>query len=222
MIAGNESSMFRAAAAEAGKRVQSFGSVLIPNRISLPEGAGIQPLKPDSSTNAIPLSWNPASPISARALLIAAENRLQKINDAILVCSPPAVFKTAETLMPEEIEILANDHIKGWFFLVRELALYFRRSGDGSLSFIVPKAAPGGVKSSQADLLGPSAASSFRSFAQGILDTSANQPFHVMGFTGYEAGAEDEFASWFFKIVDEGSGKNSGRWHQYSKLRLFK
>ena len=222
LIAGNESSLFRAASSEAGKRVQSFGSALIPNRISLPDGAGIPPPRPDSIEGAITLSWNPASSISARTLLIAAENRLQKINDAILVCSPPAVFKTAETLMPDEIEIMVNDHIKGWFFLVRELVLYFRRLGGGALSFVVPKAASGGVKNSPADLLGLSAASSFRSFAQGVLDSSANEPFQVMGFTGYEAGTESEFAAWFFKIVDEGAQKNSGRWHQYSKLRLFK
>lgn len=222
LIAGNESSLFRAAVSEAGKRVESFGCVTIPNRISLSEKTGVPPLKPESTEGAIPLLWNPASSISARTLLIAAENRLQKINDAILVCSPPAVFKTAETLMPEEIEILVNDHIKGWFFLARELVLYFRRSGEGSLSFIVPKAVPGGTKNTQVDILGPSAASSFRSFAQGILDSSGNEAFHVMGFTGYEAGTESEFAAWFFKIIDEGTAKNSGRWHQYSKLRLFK
>jgi len=222
LIAGNESSLFRAAASEAGKRVQSFGTALISNRISLPDGAGVPPSRPDSTEGAIALSWNPASSISARTLLIAAENRLQKIDNAILVCSPPAVFKTSETLLPEDIEIMVNDHIKGWFFLVRELALYFRRSAGGSLSFAVPRAAPGGARNSQADLLGPSAASSFRSFAQGILDTSVNEPFQAMGFTGYEDGSESEFAAWFFKIIDEGSRKNSGRWHQYSKLRLFR
>ena len=222
LIAGNESSLFRAAASEAGKRVQSFGSVTIPNRISPPVEEGVPPPRPDSIEGAIALSWNPASAISARSLLIAAENRMQKINDAILVCSPPAVFKTADSLLPGEIEIIVNDHIKGWFFLVRELALYFRASGDGSLSFVVPKASPGGANNTQADLLGQSAASSFRSLAQGVLDSSVNEPFQVMGFTGFEAGTESEFAEWFFKIVDEGSKKNSGRWHQYSKLRFFR
>jgi len=222
LIAGNESSLFSAVASEAEKRVKTFCTVLVPNRLSMPEGTVILPLRADNATGAIPLSWNPSSSISARALVLAAENRLEKINDAILVCSPPAVFKTAETLLPEEIETLVNDHIKGWFFLARELALYFRRAGEGALSFIVAEAGPGGVKSTQAELLGPSAASSFRSLTQGILDSSANAPFLATGFTGCEAGTEGEFASWLFKIIDEGARKNSGRWHKHSKLRLFR
>ena len=230
LIAGNESSLFSAVAAEAVKRVESFACALIPNRFPPPEG-GIPQQKTEITGGAIPLSWNPSSPISARTLILAAENRLGKINDAILICSPPAVFKTAEALMPEEIEILVNDHVKGWFFLIRELALYFRRLGAGTLSLAVPensqysgKEAPGHSvwnKNIQTDLLGSTAAASFRNLAQGILVSSINEPFQVMGFTGSEAGMETEFASWLFKIIDEGAGKNKGRWHKYSKMGFF-
>jgi hypothetical protein len=240
LIAGNESSLFAAAAAEAVKRVESFASALIPIRFPLPEGSGGPP-GAEAAGGAIPLSWNPASPISARTLVLAAENRLEQINDAIVICSPPAVFRTAEALTPEEIEIFVNDHIKGWFFLIRELTQYFRRSGTGSLSLVVPeifhdsKDSPGKDgwnKNVQVDLLGPSAAASFRGFAQGILTqgilsqsmlaSRMNTPFRVMGFTTAETGAEEDFAAWFFRIIDEGAGKNSGRWHKYSKLKFFR
>ena len=238
LIAGNESSLFSAVAAEAVKRVESFVSVLIQNRLSMPEGGGGIPSGAEPTAGAISLSWNPGSSISARTLVLAAENRLEKINDAIIVCSPPAVFKTAEALTPEEVEILANDHVKGWFFLVRELALYFHRAGTGSLSFVAPEIIPGGGnkivsgmpareknalnRSPQVDLLGPSAAASFRAFAQGILASSANEPFQAMGFSTAEAGAAEGFAPWLFKKIDEGAGKNSGRWHKYSRFRLFR
>jgi hypothetical protein len=218
LIAGNESSLFSAVAAEALKRVESFASATIPNRFPLPGGTQA----PRTEAAGIPLSWNPASPISARTLVLAAENRLARINDAVLVCSPPAVFRSADALMPEEIEILVNDHIKGWFFLIRELLQYFRRAGAGSLSLVVPETgAVGGGKNVQADLLGPPAAASFRTFAQGILASSANEPFLVMGFTCPETGANSDFAAWLFKIIDEGARKNSGRWLKYSKLKLF-
>ena len=225
LIAGNESTLLSAVAAEAVKRVESYASAVIPNRFPLPDG--VQPAKAASASRAIPILWNPGSPISARSLILAAENRLGQINNAILICSPPAVFKTAGSLAPEEIEILINDHIKGWFYLIRELILYFRRVGSGSLSLaapeqsaIEPKAAGG--KSIQTDILGPSAAASFRCFANGILASAANEQFLTMGFTGSEAGAEGEFASWLFKIVDEGEKKNSGRWHKHSKYGFFK
>ena len=150
---------------------------------------------------------------------MAAENRLGQINDAILVCSPPAVFKTVETLSPEEIEFFVNDHIKGWFFLIRELIQYFRRSGSGSLSFVATRIIPHG-KNAQADLLGPSATASFCSFAQSILAMSANEPFLLMGFSCPGAGVEEEFAEWLFKTIDDGARKNRGRWLKFSKYKF--
>ncbi|MCL2374490.1 MAG: hypothetical protein FWC65_04540 [Treponema sp.] len=232
LIAGNESSLFSAAAAEALKRVESFASVPVPNRFPPPEGRVAMPPAAEAAAGAIPLSWNPASPISARTVVLSAENRLKQINNAIIICSPPAVFKTAETLSPEEIEILTNDHIKGWLFLIREFVLYLRRRGTGSLSLVVPEITSGGAASAgnrntPADLVGPAASASFRAFASGILAQSvlashSSEPFQAMGFTAAEAGSEEDFAAWFFKIIDEDSGKNSGRWHKYSKLKFFR
>jgi NAD(P)-dependent dehydrogenase (short-subunit alcohol dehydrogenase family) len=221
LIAGNESSLFSVVAAEAVKRVETYAFALVPNRFYLAEGA--PPPAPEPTGKGVSLSWTPSSPISARTLVVAAEYRLGQISNAILVCAPPAVYRTAETLTPEEIEILVNDHIRGWFFLIRELALYFRRLGGGSLSFIAPEPGPeGGTKNAQADLLGPPALASFRTFAQGILASSANELFQVMGFSGTENAAKEEFAAWLFKIIDEGNRRNSGKWHKYSKLGFFR
>jgi len=220
LIAGNDSSLFSSAAAEAVKRVESFAYVHIPNRFLLPDGR-IPPVT-ETVAGAIPLSWNPASPISARTLVLSAENQLKQIDNAIVICSPPAVFKNAETLMPEEIEVLVNDHIKGWFYLIRELLLYFRRRGTGSLSLVAPEIIPSGNKNAPVDFAGPSASASFRAFAQSVLASHASEPFQVMGFTITEAGNEGDFAAWFFKMIDEGAGKHSGRWHKYSKLKFFR
>lgn len=242
LIAGNESSLFSAVAGEAVKRVESFATAIVPNRFPLSEGGAVHPSKTEIPTGSIPLSWNPASPISARTLVLAAENRLEHINNAIIICSPPAVFKTIEAITLEEIEILVNDHIKGWFFLVRELILYFRRCGSGSLSLVVPEIIPSGGKGtadllsgvrksvdrrspdkiSPADLTGPSASASFHAFAQSVLASTVNETFQVMGFISAEAGDESDFAAWIFKITDESTEKNSGRWHRYSKLRFFR
>jgi len=221
LIAGNESSLFSAVAAEAVKRVETYAYALVPNRFYLPDGA--HPPAAEPAGKGVPLVWTPSSPISARTLVVAAENRLGQINNALLVCSPPAVYRTAETLTPEEIEILVNDHIRGWFFLIRELALNFRRLGTGSLSFIAPEpGADGGAKNAQVDLLGPPALASFRTFAQGILTSSANELFQVMGFSAPENAAKEEFAAWLFKIIDEGARKNSGKWQKYPKIGFFR
>jgi hypothetical protein len=213
-IAGNESSLFSAIAEETAKRVDSYATALIPNRF--PQRDGGQPPGAELSGGAIPLSWNPASPISARTVLLAAENRLGKINDCILVCSPPAVYRPPDGLAPEEIEILVDDQIKGWFFLIRELVIYFRRANSGSLSFVVSEIK--GDKNIHSDLLGPSAASCFANYSAAVLASSAKENFHAMGFSGPETSEKSQFASWLFKIIDEGSKRNSGRWNKFSKF----
>jgi NAD(P)-dependent dehydrogenase (short-subunit alcohol dehydrogenase family) len=220
LIIGNESSIFFALAAEAAKRVESFAAALIPNRfpLSAVEGAVAAAIHEGS----IPLQWNPASPISARTLTLAAENRLGRIDDALLVCSPPAVYRNAETLIPAEVETLVNDHIKGWFFLVRELALVFRNRQRGTMALVVPDISAGGGRDPAADLLGPPAAASFRAFAQGLLSSSVNEPFQTLGFSSSEAGQETGFAAWLFKILDEAGKKNSGKWYKYTRFSFFK
>ena len=224
LIAGNESSLFFALAAEAAKRVDTFAAAPIPNRFPLPpalpltEGVTVSTAVPEGS---IALQWNPASPISARSLVLAAENRLGRVDDALLVCSPPAVYRNAETLLPSEVETMVNDHIKGWFFLVRELALVFRARQRGTLALVVPDISGGGGRDAAADLLGPPAAASFRAFAQGLLSSSAGESFQTLAFSS-EAGQETACASWLFKVIDEAGKKNSGKWHKFTRFSLFK
>jgi NAD(P)-dependent dehydrogenase (short-subunit alcohol dehydrogenase family) len=224
LIAGNESSLFFALAAEAAKRVETFAAAFIPNRFPLPsalppaEGVTASAAVPEGS---IPLQWNPASPISARSLVLAAENRLGRIDDALLVCSPPAVYRSAETLLPSEVETMVNDHLKGWFFLVRELALVFRARQRGTLAMAVPDISGGGGRDAAADLLGPPAAASFRAFARGLLSSSAGEPFQILAFSS-ETGQETAFAAWLFKVIDEAGKKSSGKWHKFTRFSLFK
>jgi NAD(P)-dependent dehydrogenase (short-subunit alcohol dehydrogenase family) len=222
LIAGNESSLFAAIAAEAARRVERFAAALIPNRISGPVPAPAEIAAAGGAANArIPLSWNPGSPVSARSLALAAENRLEHVDEAILICAPPSVRRRAEDLVPGELETLVNDHIKGWFFLVRELALLFKERNQGALSLVLSDIGAGGGKDEAADLLGPSAAASFRALAQGLLTGSFNAPYQVFAFSSSEIGEDASFASFIFKIMEEDSRRNSGKWHKYGKLGLF-
>lgn len=232
-IAGNESVLLSAAEAEAEKRVELYAEALIPDPFPVP-GASDQSLAGRDSPPAeiktsdpvpskkIPLSWNPGSPISSRTLMLAAENRLGRINDALLVCSPPSVYRSAEALDPGEIETLVNSQIKGWFFLVRELALYFRSRMQGTLSLVVPETGPVGGRDSPADLLGPSASASFRALAQGLISSSVVEPFQIFGFSLPETGKEQDFAAWLFRILDEGDAKKSGKWHKFGGFSFLR
>jgi hypothetical protein len=226
LIAGNESSLSAAIEAEISKRVEHFALALIPNRLPGSGGpaAGALPESVRASSgdeSRFPLAWNPGSPISARTLVIAAENRLEHINEAILICTPPAVRRPAAELDPGDIEIMVNDHIKGWFYLVKELAAVFRARRAGSLALVFSETCPGGGRDDAADLLGPAALASFRVFTQSVLSAALNEPYQTMGFSSSDAGAEAAFAAFIVKILDEGNKRNNGKWHKFSRLNIF-
>jgi len=236
-IVGNDCALSRAIETEASNRVEQFASAIIPNRLSGAPAANTQRNSPES-TKRLPLSWNPSSPISARTLVIAAENRLDQINEAILICSPPTVRGSASDLSLSDIDILINDHIKGWLFLVRELALLFssRKHGNanepanlkfdgtkfqGTLALVYPDIINSG-RDDTADVLGPSALASFRTLTNGLLAAAQSEPYLTMGFTTTDAGSEAAFAAFIFKSLDEINKRSNGKLHKFGKFHFFK
>lgn len=225
-IAGNETALGRAVEAEAEKRVERYAVASIPNRYS---GASKNPSL--NNEKRIMLDWNPSSPISARALVLAAENRLNYINEAVLVCSPPSVRSSASGLPLADIEIMANEYIKGWFFLVRELAAVFSGRKSGILALVYPaiENMSTGMKDDSADVLGPSSLAAFRALAHGLLAAAHNEPYITVGFSCAEVNAEEAFAAFIFKHLDEapaawksGNKRSNGRLFKYGKFNLFK
>jgi len=222
LIAGNESALSRAMEAETARRVEHFAVALIPNRLTasvLPRAA---PIGGPAATARISLEWNPGSPISARTLVLAAENRLERIDEAILICSPPSIRCPAAELPLADVEILINDHIKGWFFLIKELAAVFESRGRGTLALVYSDIGTGGGKDDVADLLGPSSLASFRALTRGLLAAAPDASYVTMGFSGSDAGDEVGFASYVFKCIDDGTKRHNGKLHKYGKFTLFK
>jgi len=218
-IAGNESTLVKAIENAAINRVEQFASALISNRIS-------DVLKTSESENdnekRISLEWNPSSPISARTLVLAAENRLERIDDAILVCSPPSIRSAPSGLLLPVIEMMINDHVKGWFFLVKELAAIFKSRGHGTLVFVYPDVNSNSGKDEPAEILGPSALASFRALTQSLLAAAQNESYFTVGFTTTDAGNESAFASFIFKNIDELNKKSNGKLFKYGKFSFFK
>jgi NAD(P)-dependent dehydrogenase (short-subunit alcohol dehydrogenase family) len=210
LIAGNGSPLFSAFGVEAAKRVEHYAAAFIPRG---GEAAAI-----DMPSRQINLEWNPASPISAKTLVISAANKLAYIDDAILVCVPPACRRSAEQLTSADTDKIVDHNIKGWFFLVKELAAIFRarQSAEhtGTLALVLSEPSAGS-RDDAPDLLGPPAAAAFRAFAQGVLLSSATAPYNVIGFSA-EPGEENAFAAWVFKALDDGK-RNSGKWNKYGK-----
>jgi hypothetical protein len=229
LIAGNESPLLAALAAEAGRRVESIAVAVIQNRLP-GNTAGPEAPVPARKTDAaqapgsgayISLVWNPGSPISARTVILSAENRLEHIDEALLVCVPPSMRRSIADVPARDIEILVNDQIKGWFLLAKELASVFRSRRAGTLGLVFSDLPSAGGKGEKADLLGAVAEASFRAFSQSLLESSFGEPYISLGFSSAGAGEEGLFASFVFRILDESSRKNNGKWYKFGKFNLF-
>ena len=219
-IAGNDCALSRAVEAEAAGRVEQFASAIIPNRLSGAPAVNTQKNSPEISGR-LSLEWNPSSPISARTLVIAAENRLERINEAIFICSPPTVRGTADDLLLSDIDILINDHIKGWFYLLKEIAVFFSARKQGTLALVYPDLSNSG-KDDTADVLGPSALASFRALTNGLLTAAHNEPYLTMGFATTDAGNETAFSAFIFKSIEETNKRSNGKLHKFGKFHFFK
>ena len=224
IIVGNTSSLFSALCTEAAKRVEKYALAFIPRAadpLHSNEALHISEARPDRQ---IVLEWNPPSPVSAKTLVLSALNKMDHIDDAVLVCVPPAYRKTPEEFSAAEIDGLIDCNIKGWFFLVRELTAAFRARKGGTLSLVLPELTAGFANKAggdeKPDFIGPAAAAAFRSFAQRVLLSSLNAPYNAMGFSLPEPGEENAFAAYVFKIMEDGK-KNSGKWHKYGKFGFF-
>jgi len=211
LIAGNESSLLTALCVEAAKRVENYAVAFIPQE------QGQEAPRAVPGDRRIMLDWNPSSPISAKTIILACQNKMEHIDDAILVCVPPAYRKKAEELSVVEIDRLIDCNIKGWFFLIRELVTEFEKFSHGNLSMVLASELGTGSKEDKTDLVGPIAVSAFRSFAQGMLLSSFNASYNTMGFSMSEPGEENAFASYIFKTMED-EKKNSGKWHKYGKF----
>jgi NAD(P)-dependent dehydrogenase (short-subunit alcohol dehydrogenase family) len=232
LIAGNESSLLSALCAEATKRVKSCAAALIPHGSGgeRPEGARQTENRKQTESGENPivyLDWNPASPVSARTLVLAARNRLEHIDDAVLVCVPPAYRRPPEELSPAEIDRLIDCNIKGWFFLIRELTGVFKKrplerkgAGTGGTLALVLKDLGTGARDDLPDLAGPAIAAAFKSFVQGLLISTANAPYTLTAFSSQEPGEEAAFAAYIFKTIED-EKRNAGKWHKYGKAGFF-
>jgi len=215
-LAGNESALSRAIEAEIGNRADQFAAALIPNRLS-----GALKNNPSENEKRHSLDWNPSSPISARTIVIAAENRLEHIDEAILVCSPPSIRSGISKLSLSDVEIMINDHIKGWFFLIKELAAIFTARKQGTLALVYNDISGSG-KDDAAEVLGPSALASFRALAGSLLAAAHNEPYVTAGFSASDAGNETAFSSFLFKNLDEITARSNGKLFKFGKFNLFK
>jgi hypothetical protein len=118
--------------------------------------------------------------------------------------------------------MLVNDHIKSWFFLVKELTVVLKAKGEGTLSLVYPEINEATGEDENPDFLGHSALAVFRSLTRDLLASAFSEPFLTLGFTGSETDDDAGFAAFIFKQLEEKTRRGNGKLHKYGKLGFFK
>jgi len=216
LIVGNTAPLTLAVSQEASKRLETHGLALLG---SAEPDASLQ-FPPPPAT--IPLTWTPGSAISARTLLVSAENRLSRIDEALLVFTPPTLRSRPDQLDLALISSMIDDYLKGWYYLVRELSRYFCQRKEGTLAVILSEAPTVTEKEENPDMLGSMLGAAFRAFIQSILASASVNPYRTLGFTSNDPAQNEDFAAFIFKVLDEGNKRDTGKLHRFGKLNLFR
>jgi hypothetical protein len=202
LIAGSGAELIAALSAQAKKYGISTAQALIPGRNVHDTAADKDPPL---------LEWNPGSAVSARGLVLAAENRLDILGGGIIVCTAPHDAGEYD-FSPAGIDFLVDNHIKSYMLLAHELARYFRTAQSGTLAMVMLEEAPAG-------LLTDSVFSAFRSFSTRLL---GHQPEYIRAaaFSCKEKPPApiNEFASYVIKTLLKDEKFAGGRWFKFTRL----
>ncbi|GMO46432.1 MAG: hypothetical protein Ta2B_27980 [Termitinemataceae bacterium] len=200
LIAGSRSNLFSAIYEEYKSKAEECVTALIPA------------INSNNSITSSTFDWNPASPISARTLLLSAINKMQKIDNAIVVVTAPTQIE-AHNLTAPNIEHIVDNYIKGPLFLFREIQIYFRCEKKGTLSLVLQEETENMI------LCSPVSAA-WSAFVRSALDTSQSEPYKTLGFncTVNKLDQILDFAVFLHKTIKDTRKIESGKLLKYKKL----
>ena len=159
------------------------------------------------------LKWNPCSPISARSLVLAAENRIGPVGTGIIVCAAAGSTEMRD-FSPTGIEFVVNNHIKSYMFLAHELTRSFRARRNGTLAFaLLEEQSPG--------ILAAPVFSAFKSFSNSMLAQSNADYQSTLAFSYEEKNIPqiNEYAAFILKMLMENKKPDRSGWFKFTKLR---
>lgn len=149
-------------------------------------------------------TWNPASPISARSLILQAENTFETIGTVILPFDADSYEDYYSKLSVETISKGVDNMFLGYFYIVSELIARFEKYGQGNLVFFYND-----NSEKEKGILASSAAASFCALAKKTASLYAGKPMGVI-LVKNESNEFQEAADWLFQyLVQAGAQKAS-------------
>lgn len=172
------------------------------------------PVESLESSGIVTVSWNKSSSVSARSIVLQAENTFQHVDEAVLVFDTAWFSPNFQAMTPELCSRAVDTMISSYLYLSMELMNRFVKLKNGTLVFML-KSAPGLAEMpTSVTLRGDTSA-----VPAGILPASAEAAFRVLAESMAAKYAEREgvkvflvradyetpdsqFAGWMFEYLD--------------------
>ena len=149
-------------------------------------------------------TWNPASPISARSLILQAENTFESIGTVILPFDADSYEDFYSKLSVETISKGTDNMILGYFYIVSELIARFEKYGEGNIIFLYSD-----DPNKEKGILASSGAAAFCELAKKTAMLYAGKPAGII-LVKSEPNAFQETAEWLFQyLMQPGAQKAS-------------
>ncbi len=159
-------------------------------------------------------AWNKSSSVSARSVILQAENAFQRVDEAVLYFDTAWFSPRFQTVTPELCSRAVDEMISSYLYLSMELTTRFTKLKGGTIIFML-KAAPGLADAPSAATL----RSDTGAVPAGILPAAAEAAFRVLAEstaakyadkdglrfllvrTDYDT-SDGQFAGWMFEYLD--------------------
>lgn len=155
------------------------------------------------------VEWNRRSPISARSVLLQAENVAGTLEEVFIVYSPESVTVPFHETQASRIEEVVDGAVKGYLFLLREALSHALRRGGTGVNIV--------IQESGSELLPPleaAASGSFLAAARALMTFYEEEAVPIRGFQSASTESRD-FAKHILDTIREKGEKSAGRWTRF-------
>ena len=153
-----------------------------------------------------PAKWSRNSPLSARSVILQAENCCGSFQEAVVIFDINQYAGNFEDLAPGTCSKAVDTMISSYVHLVSEILARFKRKGGGTVIFVLKKASvddsSGGFRKPVSILAGM-AEGAFKGLAETIATTFGQDESLKVVLTKADYGTTDEqFSNWLFEVLD--------------------
>ncbi len=83
------------------------------------------------------ITWTPRSAISAKSLILKVTNRVQSLDEAVVIVEIPPTSRAFHEASYSDLDEMIDTYVKGPVFLVREILGLFVEGGRGGLTVVL-------------------------------------------------------------------------------------